>query len=65
MPSFKELATVTTVWVMFAFATGHRQWVYDSIGYLRQHAIQESRKSWGCPSIFDSHACHSWSYGNK
>jgi len=57
MFAFKELATAITVWVLLAFATGHRQWVYDGIAFVRKHAILEVRKPWICPSIFNPRAC--------
>ena len=57
MFAFKELAAAITVWVMLAFATGHRQWVYDGIVFARKHAIQEVRKPWGCPSLWHRDAC--------
>ena len=64
MFNFQKLAAAVTVWVMLAFATGHRQWVYDSIAFMRKHAIHESRRPWACPSIFDHHACTRWRGGN-
>jgi hypothetical protein len=65
MESFKDLAAAVTIWVMFAFVTGHRQWVYDGIVFIRKHAVQESQKPRGCPSIFDRHACSRWAGGKR
>ena len=57
MPSFSETVGVIVTFIVLATASGHGDWVWRGIGEMRRVAITQSRQDWGCPSIFDAHAC--------
>lgn len=53
MPSFKEIAGLVTTLVILSVASGHGEWVWKGIAYMRYHALQGANQPWGCPSIFN------------
>jgi hypothetical protein len=57
MPSFKEIAGLVTTFVILSVASGHGEWVWKGIAFMRYRAVQENAKNWGCPSIFNKNAC--------
>ena len=57
MPSFKEITGVVTMFIVLSIASGHGEWVWKGIAYMRYHAIREANQGWGCPSIFKKAAC--------
>ncbi len=57
MPSFKEVVVVITTFVVLATASGRGDLVFGSLMKLRYHALRESKKDWGCPSIFSKNVC--------
>jgi hypothetical protein len=57
MPSLKEIAGLVTTFVILSVASGHGEWVWKGIAYMRYHAVQEANRPWGCPSIFNKNAC--------
>lgn len=60
MPSLKEAITAVVSLIAIAVWSGHRDLVWKTIAKTRVAAIKESRKPWGCPSIFDRNACTRW-----
>ena len=64
MQGIKELVGTIGAFVAIAYATGNQTWVWSTLHSLRAHVIQEMRQDWGCPSIFDKHACKRWD-GNR
>lgn len=60
MPSLKEITGVITMFVVIAFASGHREWVWKPLIAFRAHVLKDIQKPWGCPSIFDKDACTTW-----
>lgn len=61
MPSFNEITASFVAFYLLAVTTGHSEWIWQSISYLRKVAITESKKDWGCPSIWNSKsACSSY-----
>ncbi|MFN8792586.1 MAG: hypothetical protein ACK5Y2_14115 [Bdellovibrionales bacterium] len=50
------IATIAAV-VILAYSTGHREWLWKQIAVVRQIALNEAGKDWGCPSIFNRSAC--------
>ena len=57
MPSLQDIAGFVGAIVLAAYATGNIRLVEKTIFDLRKEVIQESRKPWGCPSIFNSRSC--------
>lgn len=57
MPFFKEAVAVITTFVVLATASGRGDLVRDNLIKLRQHVLKETKKDWGCPSIFNKKAC--------
>ncbi len=58
MPSFKEMIAVLTTFVVLSTAAGKGEWVWKSLVWFRLYTLQETKKDWGCPSIFNKNACN-------
>ncbi len=52
MPSFKEAIAVITTFVVLATASGRGDLVWDNLIKFRHYVLKETKKDWGCPSIF-------------
>ncbi len=59
IPSLDKIVAIFFSFWMFAHASGHPEWVWKGIAYVQRHALQDSKRSWGCPSIFSRSACGS------
>lgn len=55
--ALKELLLLIASIVVVADATGQREWLWRQIASVRQTALVETKKDWGCPSIFNRSAC--------
>lgn len=62
MPSFKEAIGVITTLIILATASGHGDKVWPTLIKFRFYVLKESKKDWGCPSIFNKSACRQSSY---
>lgn len=57
LASLKELILIVAAAAVVAQATGQVSWLWKQIAMVRQVALDEAKKDWGCPSIFDKLAC--------
>ncbi len=57
LAALKELMLLIATIVVIAHATGNREWLWRQIASVRQAALVETKKDWGCPSIFNKSAC--------
>ena len=57
LSAIKDLITVIGAITLLAYSTGQQEWLWKQIAVLRREALNESRKDWGCPSIFNKAAC--------
>lgn len=55
--ALKELMLLVATIVVVAHATEQREWLWRQIATVRHTALAESKKDWGCPSIFNKSAC--------
>lgn len=61
MPSFNEIMGVIVAVILGLCVQGRGDLVWKAIGEVRQVAISNARKDWGCPSIFaGKSACNSY-----
>ncbi len=51
---------LAALFVGLAMASGHPEWVWKGVAYVRHQALTEVRKPWGCPSIFNDGACNGY-----
>lgn len=57
LAAIKDIITVIAAVTLLAYSTGQQEWFWKQIAALRREALIESRKDWGCPSIFNKKAC--------
>jgi len=57
MPSFSEIVGVIVTVVVLSTASGHGEWVWKGIAYVRYTAMKQARSDWGCPSLTGRGAC--------
>lgn len=57
MPSFNEAVGVIVTLIVLTVASGRGEFIWKAIGEVRRVAMINSRKDWGCPSIFDKGVC--------
>ena len=57
IPGLDRLAGAIVTFIVLSTASGHGEWVWKGIVYMRHHALQEVNQGWGCPSIFNKRAC--------
>lgn len=57
LAALKDLITAIAAVTLLAYSTGQQKWLWKQIAILRREALVESRKDWGCPSIFRRSAC--------
>lgn len=57
LSAIKDLVVLVSAIVALAYTTGQEKWLWKQIATIRNQAVAESRSEWGCPSIFDRHAC--------
>lgn len=57
LAALKEFILIIASIVVIAYATGQREWLWRQIATVRHVALTETKKDWGCPSIFNKSAC--------
>ncbi|MBK7842902.1 MAG: hypothetical protein IPJ71_04290 [Bdellovibrionales bacterium] len=57
LAALKELILLIASIVVIAHATSQREWLWRQIATVRHVALTETKKDWGCPSIFNKSAC--------
>lgn len=57
LAGLRDLIAVIGAIVILAYSTGQREWLWKQIAVIRQIALNEAGKDWGCPSIFNRSAC--------
>lgn len=57
LAALKEIILLIASIVVIAQATGQREWLWRQIATIRHAALVETKKDWGCPSIFNKSAC--------
>lgn len=57
LAALKELMLIIASIVVVAHATGQRDWLWRQIASVRHAALVETKKDWGCPSIFNKSTC--------
>ena len=57
LAALKETILKIAFIVVIAHATGQQEWLWRQIATIRHAALVETKKDWGCPSIFNKSAC--------
>lgn len=57
LAALKEITLLIASIVVIAHASGQREWLWRQITTIRHAALLETKKDWGCPSIFNKSAC--------
>jgi len=57
LAALKETILIIASIVVIAHATGQQEWLWRQIATIRHAALVETKKDWGCPSIFNKSAC--------
>ena len=58
LAALKEIILLVASIAVIAHATGQREWLWRQIATIRHAALVETKKDWGCPSIFNKDSCH-------
>lgn len=57
LAALKEIILIIATVVAIAHATGQQEWLWRQIATVRHVALAETKRDWGCPSIFNKSAC--------
>lgn len=57
---FEMSAGVIALFYLSMMVTGHGPEFWQAVKWMKKHVISESKKDWGCPSIFNKGACNSY-----